>query len=79
MCNDFILSLNCKFIFSIGGAWLVEQRVEQRRRFKAFLCAKPKDYAQIKAERKKNEKVTSPESDKEEDEDIKILDGFFLV
>lgn len=67
------------------GAWLVAQRVEQRRRFKAVLCAKPRTFDDIRKERKQSDKAgttiippASPLGEKEED-DSAILDGFFLV
>lgn len=65
-----------------GGAWLVAQRAEQRRRFKAVLCAKPKDYARVHADRIKGTKQSSDGNEQEEEEEegeTNILDGFFLV
>ncbi|XP_062584370.1 X-ray radiation resistance-associated protein 1-like [Saccostrea cucullata] len=70
-----------------GGAWLVSQRAEQRRRFKAVLCAKPRTYSRIKEERKKAERegtqitmaVQSLAEDEEEEDESPILDGFFLM
>ena len=51
-----------------------------------MLCAKPRNFNQIRAERKKAEKegtniVPPPTVEPEEDEpdDGKVLDGFFLV
>ena len=68
------------------GAWLVAHRAEQRKRFKAILCTKPKTYARIKEERRRAEKqgTTISEQNIEEDEDEEekqapALDGFFLV
>ena len=84
-----LLRLNIhNFLPLIGsGAWLVAHKAEQRRRFKAVLCTKPRDYQQIREERKKSEKdgtaIVPPPSgfveDDEEDDEGKILDGFFLV
>ena len=60
-------------------------RAEQRRRFKAVICAKPRDYETIRQERKRAEKegtaIVPPAVLDEEDaeEDTKVLDGFFLV
>lgn len=71
-----------------GGAWLVSQKAEQRRRFKAVLCAKPRTYSRIKEERKKAERegtqITMPvqslaEGEIEEEEEAPALDGFFLM
>ena len=74
------------FMFTGDGAWLVAHRAEQRRRFKAILCTKPKTYARIKEERKKAERqgttIMDQNVDEEEDEEEKeapVLDGFFLV
>ena len=69
---------------------MIAQHAEQRRRFKAVLCAKPRTYARIKEERKKSElqgtKLESHKFDEgydqeeeEVDDEEKILDGFFLV
>ncbi|ELU12376.1 hypothetical protein CAPTEDRAFT_227314 [Capitella teleta] len=71
-----------------GGAWLTAQKVEQRRRFKAVLCAKPRSYDDIRRERNQNSAkmgtaiipaaslvTETPEFDDEN----KILDGFFLM
>ena len=62
-------------------------RAEQRRRFKAILCNKPKTYARIKEERRKAEKQGTTLSEQNEGEDegegeekeAPVLDGFFLV
>lgn len=59
-------------------------RAEQRRRFKAILCTKPKTFSQIREERKRTEKekrVTNRDVEHLEDEekDDSVLDGFFLV
>ncbi|XP_013397542.1 X-ray radiation resistance-associated protein 1 [Lingula anatina] len=65
-----------------GGAWLVSLRAEQRRRFKAVLCSKPKTYSQIKEEKKQSAApISTPRlqgnlSDEEEGE---TLDGFYLM
>ena len=74
------------FMFTGDGAWLVAHRAEQRRRFKAILCTKPKTYARIKEERKRAERqgttIMDQNVDEEEDEEEKeapVLDGFFLV
>ncbi|XP_052782406.1 X-ray radiation resistance-associated protein 1-like isoform X2 [Mya arenaria] len=70
------------------GAWLVAQRAEQRRRFKAILCTKPKTYARIKEERRRAEKQgtslteqlhVADEQEDEEEKDVPTLDGFFLM
>lgn len=64
------------------------QRAEQRKRFKAILCTKPKTYARIKEERRRAEKQgttiaeqfqNAEEQEKEEEREIPVLDGFFLV
>ncbi|ESP05046.1 hypothetical protein LOTGIDRAFT_230081, partial [Lottia gigantea] len=69
-----------------GGAWYVSHRAEQRRRFKAVLCTKPRTYSRIKEERKKSElegkSITECKLDVEEEDDEDegpILDGFFLM
>ncbi|KAL4220511.1 X-ray radiation resistance-associated protein 1 [Mactra antiquata] len=70
------------------GAWLVAQRAEQRRRFKAILCTKPKTYARIKEERRRAEKQgttlteqlqVADEQEEEEEKEVPTLDGFFLM
>ena len=79
------------FVIKGGGAWIVSHQAEQRRRFKAVLCANPLTYEQLKEQRRRSEKgsrgpqtqtfiIPPPSLDEEdlEDED-KILDGFFLV
>ena len=62
------------------------QKAEQRRRFKAVLCARPRTYSQIREERKRVQKEGAefitpvpPVQDEEEAEDNNTLDGFFLV
>lgn len=70
------------FSYEAGGAWLVAHKAEQRRRFKAVLCAKPRTYSQIREERKRALKDGShivPPAPEAEEEEEKILDGFFLV
>ncbi|XP_033759734.1 X-ray radiation resistance-associated protein 1-like [Pecten maximus] len=68
-----------------NGAWLVAQRAEQRRRFKAVLCTKPRTYSRIKGERKRAEKqgtILATQSFINDDEDLEeppVLDGFFLM
>ncbi|XP_022098597.1 X-ray radiation resistance-associated protein 1-like isoform X2 [Acanthaster planci] len=71
-----------------AGAWMVAQRAEQRRHFKAVLCAKPKTYAQLKHERKERDKEekrkrqppSSPDVYAEADTTTPgLLDGFFLL
>ena len=68
-----------------GGAWMTAQRAEQRRRFKAVLCSKPRSYDQIKEERRRAEKdgtaIIPPAFELEEDDEDEttVLDGFFLV
>jgi len=73
-----------EFILQGAGAWLVAARAEQRRRFKAVICAKPRDFESIRDERKRSDKegtaiVPPAMLDEEDDEDTKLLDGFFLV
>ncbi|XP_002738623.1 X-ray radiation resistance-associated protein 1-like [Saccoglossus kowalevskii] len=70
-----------------GGAWLVSHRAEQRRRFKAILCTKPKTYDDLKQERKQQEKEARARARAsasstvagEDDETPGLLDGFFLL
>ncbi|XP_060073090.1 X-ray radiation resistance-associated protein 1-like [Ylistrum balloti] len=68
-----------------SGAWLIAQRAEQRRRFKAVLCTKPRTYSRIKGERKRAEKqgtALATQSFIDDDEDVEeapVLDGFFLM
>ncbi|CAD5113791.1 DgyrCDS2958 [Dimorphilus gyrociliatus] len=75
---------------SSGGAWVVEQKAEQRRRFKAVLCANPRTFEDIREERKKAERTgtdfqapsvppATSRKDNDDEDDIKILDGFFLL
>lgn len=73
-------------MFSGGGAWLIAHRAEQRRRFKAVLCTKPRTYSRIREERKKTERLGTTldgqkfdEDEEEEEEEAPTLDGFFLV
>ena len=60
-------------------------RAEQRRRFKAVLCAKPRTYSRIREERKRAEdqgiRMTASqfEEEEEKDTDQPVLDGYFLV
>ncbi|XP_060557943.1 X-ray radiation resistance-associated protein 1-like isoform X2 [Ruditapes philippinarum] len=69
------------------GAWLVAQRAEQRKRFKAILCTKPKTYARIKEERRRaeqqgttiSEQLQAADDHEEEEKDVPMLDGFFLM
>ena len=76
---------NPTFGYIGAGAWLVAARAEQRRRFKAVICAKPRDFETIRQERKRAEKdgtaIIPPAGfdEYETEEDTKILDGFFLV
>lgn len=63
---------------------MVAQKAEQRRRFKAVLCTKPRDFDSIRAERKRSEKegtaiIPPIDYGEENDDEIKLLDGFFLV
>ncbi|XP_046374524.2 X-ray radiation resistance-associated protein 1-like [Haliotis rufescens] len=69
-----------------GGAWLIAHRAEQRRRFKAVLCTKPRTYSRIREERKKTERLGTTldgqkfdEDEEEEEEEAPTLDGFFLM
>ncbi|XP_053404342.1 X-ray radiation resistance-associated protein 1-like isoform X2 [Mercenaria mercenaria] len=71
----------------VDGAWLVAQRAEQRKRFKAILCTKPKTYARIKEERRRaeqqgttiSEQLQAANDEEEEEKDVPVLDGFFLM
>lgn len=63
------------FLFSEGGAWLVAYRAEQRRRFKAVLCAgDPSLPTKSLITNFKNE-----EMDTLTDVKSQKLDGFYLV
>lgn len=72
----------CCCLISDAGAWLVEQKVEERR-IKELVHTKLRTYEQIRELRIKAEKngtsidVTAASTDKDE-EDL-VLDGFFLV
>ena len=70
-------------MFKGAGAWLLAARAEQRRRFKAVICAKPRDFDLIRQERRRAEKegtaIVPPIVDDSEEDDTKPLDGFFLV
>ena len=63
------------FLFSEGGAWLVAYRAEQRRRFKAVLCAGdpslPTKSLITNFENEETDTLTDVKSQK--------LDGFYLV
>ncbi|KAL8600018.1 hypothetical protein ACOMHN_057787 [Nucella lapillus] len=69
------------------GAWFMAHRAEQRRRFKAVLCAKPRTYSRIREERKRAEgqgvRLTAgqfeDENEGEEKTDTPVLDGYFLM
>jgi len=62
-------------LFSEGGAWLVAYRAEQRRRFKAVLCAgDPSVPTKSLIKDFKNE-----ETDTLTDVKSQKLDGFYLV
>ena len=83
-----LLIIHVHGFITADGAWLIAQRAEQRRRFKAILCTKPKTYARIKEERRRAEKqgtsITeqfqhAEEQEKEEEKEVPTLDGFFLV
>lgn len=60
-------------------------KAEQRRRFKAVLCAKPRTYSRIREERKRAEdqgiRMTASQFEEEEEKDVDqpVLDGYFLV
>ena len=60
-------------------------RAEQRRRFKAVLCAKPRTYSRIREERKRAEeqgvRFTAQQFDDEGQEESSepVLDGYYLV
>ena len=63
------------FLFCEGGAWLVAYRAEQRRRFKAVLCAgDPSLPTKSLITNFKNE-----EMDTLTDVKSQKLDGFYLV
>ena len=51
------ISPNYQFFLVSEGAWIVAQRAEQKRHFRAVLCSAPKTYSQIKEERRRAEKV----------------------
>lgn len=71
----FIVTVLLLLLFSEGGAWLVAYRAEQRRRFKAVLCAgDPSLPTKSLIKNFKNEEtdtLTYVKSQK--------LDGFYLV
>ena len=64
---------------------MVAHKAEQRRRFKAVLCAKPRTYSRIREERKRAEdqgiRMTASQFEEEEEKDVDqpVLDGYFLV
>ncbi|KAH9512387.1 X-ray radiation resistance-associated protein 1 [Bulinus truncatus] len=73
-----------RFNSEASGKWLEVQQTEQKRRLKALLTSKPLTYARIKEERKKTEKQglkleSHAFENEEEEQDGKILDGFFLM
>ncbi|KAK6194382.1 hypothetical protein SNE40_000023 [Patella caerulea] len=89
-----IFATNCFPVRSVqhrdddgGGAWAVSHRAEQRRRFKAVLCTKPRTYSRIKEERKKCEKEGTSLTDckfeeqveEDDEEEVPNLNGFFLM
>ena len=64
------------FLRIVGGAWLVAYRAEQRRRFKAVICA-----GDPNASSKSLIKTFKREESQTTEEDLKPrkLDGFYLV
>ena len=84
----YIIFVSDVFCFSgvqpVGGSWLVAQKAEERRRFKAVLCVKPWTYSSLKEERwlgvNQAPPVTFPAlSHNDLDSEYKLLDGFYLV
>lgn len=77
------MTLNFFCLLTDSGAWVVAQRAEQRRRFKAVLCTKPRDFHYIREERKRAERegtaIVPPKEYGDEDDEVAVLDGFFLV
>lgn len=68
-------------VFLGEGAWLEAHRAEQRRQFKAVVCAKPpRTYSRLRHERITAERQAD-DSPELLDPEIpgKILDGFFLM
>ena len=63
---------------SSGGAWLVAYRAEQRRKFKAVLCAGDPSIQSVPTQSLIT-KLKSDEIDTIEDERSQKLDGFYLV
>ncbi|CAG5120232.1 unnamed protein product, partial [Candidula unifasciata] len=69
-----------------SGAWVLAHEDEQKRRFKAVLCAKHRTYSQIK-EQRKNSELEAPklatdkldDSSKKVDTSVDILDKHFLM
>lgn len=73
-----------KLFFTGEGAWLEAHRAEQRKRFKAVVCAKPpRTYSRLKQERLALERNIDGSADEEDniepDSERKLLDGFFLM
>ncbi|BFZ00960.1 hypothetical protein BsWGS_03999 [Bradybaena similaris] len=65
-----------------SGAWVLARDDEQKRRFKAVLCAKHKTYSQIKEQRKKSELESANKSDDNNENtvvSVDILDQHFLM
>ncbi|XP_019627825.1 PREDICTED: X-ray radiation resistance-associated protein 1-like [Branchiostoma belcheri] len=69
-----------------AGAWLLAKREEDQRRFKAVLCAKPRDLQQIRTDlRRTNTLSETPgfgsrfTTVSQAEDRIGLLDGFFLM
>lgn len=69
-------SIHINFSFFQGGAWLVAYRAEQRRRFKAVLCA---GVPSIPTKSLIKEFKSDDADTIEEDSKPPKLDGFYLV
>ncbi|XP_070173868.1 X-ray radiation resistance-associated protein 1-like isoform X2 [Littorina saxatilis] len=90
-CGGFVSNcfpvrgLNKRDALGGDGAWFVAHRAEQRRRFKAVLCAKPRTYSRIREERKRAEDegvgMTASQFEEAEQEESEqpVLDGYFLM
>ncbi|XP_078612870.1 X-ray radiation resistance-associated protein 1-like [Branchiostoma floridae x Branchiostoma japonicum] len=68
-----------------AGAWLLAKREEEQRRFKAVLCARPRDLQQIRSELRRTNTLSetpgygSRFTGSQVEDRVGLLDGFFLM
>eukprot|EP00058_Branchiostoma_floridae_P006016 XP_002591504.1 hypothetical protein BRAFLDRAFT_105270 [Branchiostoma floridae] len=68
-----------------AGAWLLAKREEEQRRFKAVLCARPRDLQKIRSELRRTNTLSetpgygSRFTGSQVEDRVGLLDGFFLM